>query len=241
MAHCLLGRVTLFSPPLSTSACCSLGGWGSPGAVQTCRAELCVEEKEVLVVLGGAVWAFGSQLPRGWSTQCVQCVFQDIQKCCSCVWGTCTWWEWFANVLSECRRINFVETLQHCWCLLQFIRASLQVTHRVLWFEWVKMHLCFWLEWICPAQQSCSKKCGCVHDHKTLAQSKHCHFPLGDWSWVITLTQLSDICSLAFFIDLIHQELWHCKVLTWYKLEGWSRWPLKAPFKTKTILWFCAL
>lgn len=109
----------LCSPPVLgfSRSCANLQGRG------------CMEDKEVLE---GAVWALALSCPEAEAPTCAVCVLGhsgELQLCC----GTCIWWEWFTNVLSECRRISLCpQIFQHSLCLLQFIRASLQLTQCLL-------------------------------------------------------------------------------------------------------------
>lgn len=70
--------------------------------------------------------------------------------------------------------------IQYCLFLLQLVIASLQVRHRVLYFERAKMCLYICLEQVHTDQQPCSKQNGCVHDYETLTQSKYPQFPLDE-------------------------------------------------------------
>lgn len=99
---------TLF-PGKNSPSLFSAALWASPGAVQTCRAELCVEEKEVLVVLKVLSGALALSSPEAEAPTCAVCALGH-----SCVVGHMwnPWWEWCTDILSGCRRINFVH--RHC-------------------------------------------------------------------------------------------------------------------------------
>lgn len=111
MAHCSSGGAALFCSLLSTSA-------GGPGFSRSCAnlqsRVVCGGDKCWLCweVLSGAL---ALSCPEAEAPTCAVCVLghSGVLQLCS---GTPAWWERLTNMLSECRRINFVHRHSSTLC-----------------------------------------------------------------------------------------------------------------------------